>query len=534
MPLIVKDFDLPLSLSTVAIAVGKLSYVMLIIPGGMIVDKYGPRICVILGILGLAIVLVFYALLVNNFTTLIIAHVIMAIFASVSGVPVYSIFIAQWFRGSIGLAMGLVLAGYSAAGTALPALLGPVATALGWRVALGVQCCLLWFVGLPVSYFFLKEHHDDDDASNADSQTPPAIPAEPMAKEFSFTYFSFALSYFLLQYCFGCFGENILFFLTIDREIALGFASLFFSALNMASFSAKLVGGHLGDRYDRFHVAAVASGLAAVGIFFLFVAPIELSEHGVPKLTHSSLAVLFFIACFGFGYGAVFNCLYALTPIVFGRANLGRTQSTFFGIGLIGNALGSVVTGVLRARYKSYDVPFMISALSCTTNFFLFNLTRLSLKKPAEAASSKQQQESVSTPPSADLPPRPAGVRYNDNIAPAESMPNLRSQIENTSRYGAIPVRTGDSKFGAQLRNSSSSSGMIPQHGFPIVRDWSNSSLRRVKNSTKYTASMSVPAGLSIEGMGIRKSSTMEAMIDSGILSASLEPVGYLGKQNED
>ena len=542
MPLIVSDFRLPMSLSTVPIAVGKIAYVLLLIPGGILVDRIGPRRCVITGIFGLATILTSYALFVTGFTAQIVCHVLMAVFASVSGVPVYSLFIAQWFEGGIGLAMGLVLAGYSAAGTAMPALLGPIAAAMGWRVAMTVMCSVLWFVGLPVSYFLLHEFKDDGADVEAESQplvenslTASAIPERPLADQVSWTFVGFAFSYILLQYCFGCFGENIMFFLTIDRDVTLGLASLFFSALNLASFSAKLIGGHLGDQFDRFHVAAAASGLASIGIFFLFIAPPGLDDNNVPILTNSAVALILFTVLFGFGYGATFNSLYALTPIVFGKQNLGRTQSALFGLGLCGNALGSVLTAVLRSAYDTYQRPFLVAAVACTANFFVFNVTRLTLGGTIEGLKKLQESDITETSPY-------MGAEALDST---EEAIKLRAGAMTPSGLQRSPIGSyqslrsplpGDVEGYAIRRSHSrhSGTGMLPEDGFPIVRDWSNSSLRNTlrrmsDNEDAGSVTPLLSRSSSRQGMRMRRSSTLEAMINSGILSASLEAVGYVG-----
>lgn len=585
MPSVVADFELDLSLSTVPIAVGKVAYVLLLIPGGILVDQHGPRLCVLVGVGGLAAILTAYALFVASFWPLLCAHVALATVASVSGVPVYSIFIAQWFEGGIGLAMGLVLAGFSAAGTAVPALLGPIASMFGWRVAMLCMCGLLWFVALPVTYFFLHEKHDDeleqdlaperlstrkalqdDEKISLIPEDEPAPGAAPiltdtgMVDTKSWTFVGFAFSYVLMQYCFGCLGENIMFFLTIDRGVSLGVASLLFSTLNGSAFVAKLVGGHLGDRFDRFHVASAASGLAAVGIFFLFIGETTgLDEQNIPRLTASPVAMVIFAVVFGFGYGATFNCLYALTPIVFGKQNLGRTQSALFGLGLAGNAVGSVMTGVLRSKYLTYQRPFLVAALACTANFFVFNVTRLTLGGSLEgfkALSAEQEAEEqalvaagtyqgVEAATAAERVPKQRlrevselGIspRMSPRMSPRRSPPSSFPNLQNSpGTYGAVFMPLGGEGVPASptlagiSRSSSrhSGTGMQVEEGFPIVRDWSSSSLRAWLR--KSPSNQGSDSG-SLRGRRIRKSSTMEAMIESGILSASLEAAGYLGK----
>ncbi|CAN8076429.1 unnamed protein product [Agarophyton chilense] len=563
MPLIVSDFSIPLSLSTVPIAVGKIAYVLLLIPGGIVVDRYGPRICVLLAIAGLALVMTMYAAFIVSFPSQLLAHVLMAVFASVSGVPIYSIFIAHWFHTAIGLAMGLVLAGYSAAGTIAPLVLGPIAAEMGWRVAMACICALLWCVGLPIAYFFLKQPHHVHPAAPFDfvsepqrSAFPPQVPSvpsiipdRPLVSHKSFTFAGFALSYILLQYCFGCFGENIMFYLTIDRFLSLSFASLFFSALNLASFTAKLVGGHLGDRFDRFHVAAVASALAAIGITFLFNLGAGLDHNYLPKLSESVFPVLIFAILFGFGYGATFNSLYALTPLVFGKQNLGRTQSTFFGLGLCGNAVGSVLTGVLRSKHGTYQLPFFLAALVCTLNFFVFSFTRMSLGGSISAMKVLAEQRSAAmfecdeTEISPSISPRhpsfltssasfsktspsPAGA-HGPRHTSSPALNRYDGQVMRTAMYDSIEMLPAAHGTIPRSLSRHSGTGMFPERGYPIVRDWSNSSLRSQHQGT--FAASPFPQGSVPRGTNLQRSSTFEAMIDSGILSASMEAVGFLG-----
>ncbi|CDF34129.1 unnamed protein product [Chondrus crispus] len=587
MPLIVADFGISLSLSTVPIAVGKVAYVLLLIPGGIMVDHYGPRRCVLAGIFGLALIMTMYSLFVASFWSLLVSHILLAAVASVSGVPVYSIFIAQWFEGGIGLAMGLVLAGYSAGGTLVPPLLGPIASACGWRVAMGCMCSLLWFVGLPVSYFFLHEYGtskqqiDPEDAQplvdsvSAQSETSRLLPEEGhenvsyglpdtgMTDQRSWTFVGFAFSYILLQYCFGCFGENVMFFLTIDRGMSLGVASLFFSALNLAAFTAKLVGGHLGDHFDRFHVASASSGIAAVGTMFLFLDTPGLDEDKVPSLTTHPVAMLTFTVLFGFGYGATFNCLYALTPIVFGKQNLGQTQSTLFGLGLAGNAVGSVLTGVLRSKYGSYERPFLIAGVACLANFFVFNVTRMTLGGSLEGFKTLNEEQETpsmtgtyhgieeleaaedeirqriggyrSAGTSAKVSPKsshPQLVKFGDfpsaDFAPISSPVHERlrsSQSEHLAIGKDVPVSPLSTSTSFMSHHRHNGTGMQIEHGYPIVRDWSNSSLRSyLGRTTSIDSNLASP-----KARPLRKSSTMEKIIESGILSASFEAVGYLG-----
>lgn len=635
MPTITKQFNIPIGLSTLPIAIGKVSYVILLIPGGILVDTVGPRLTCLVGISILAVSMILYISFVNSLALLIMFHIFIAASASISGVPVYSIFIAQWFTSeNLGLAMGLVLSGYSAAGTLVPMFLSPISDNFGWRYAMGSMVAIVVFIALPISYSFLHEHHVDEEQlleqeaqlqltagldpeqdadpepleiptaaniAHSDSttqlvqtqtvsaQSPP--PATEIGPPGFWTFLGFALSYLFLQYCNGCFIENIMFFLTVDRNMSLSMASVFFSTLNLSAFAAKIVGGHLGDRFDRFHVATAASVICAAGIGFLFVGGAGFDEHFIPQLSNYYFSFLVFSMLYGFGYGASFNSLYALVPIVFGRKNLGRIQSMFFGAGLCGNAVGSVLTSILRSRFESYQLAFLVAFISCLGNVVSFRLTRMSLHSTAQAAKDLAASEHIVQDPAiaASYYPGIAALDEEEEAArerlgdasdtttePKMSpMVSERSLVDMAALHGSSSVsnmtqgETGMfvtprtlSFLNTETPDNSSSyvvdgsnnplmaghrssmfypgTGMVPEGGYPIARDWSSSSLRRNMNSVtdlnvsvlppaSGEASTTAPMNIPGQGMGVRKSSTLEAMIDSGILSASMESVGYLG-----
>jgi MFS family permease len=613
MPLIVRDLRIHLALSTVPIAVGKLSYVLLLLPGGITVDRYGPRVCVLVGFAVLASVLAAYATFASSFGQIIAAHVALAAGASVCGVPVYSLFIAQWFESGIGLAMGLVLAGYSAAGTTLPAILSPIATDFGWRAAMAFMSLLLFGVGLPVAYFFLTEvdcfDDEDDDTENVledlvlestpllNSQaSPPAssplahshaaiapnILSVKRADNTTWTFIGFALNYMLLQYAFGSFAENILFFLTLDRKFSLSLASLFFSSLNLASFSAKLIGGHLGDHFDRLMMASVTSTVTVGGCLCLFLGG-GISVNGVPTLTTSPAALVAFSLLFGFGYGSSFNSLYVLIPSIFGRKNLGRIQSAMFGLGLLGNALGSIATGVLRSKYGTYDRPFLIASAMCAANVVVFNVTRISLGGTMEGfkALSSERESAVSFDMIADLHAQEIALQARIGGGPDsdKGSPLLLGSRLGSGFFGAafrdspstdqFIFNSGDPWGSPKLTDSGSdditaplmpgvsaltlgapavASGNVAGHagdatgfvagslgaaevesGFPYVRDWSTNSLRRAQRRRIIHRTISGGGSTGSLGGILRSSSTLENMIGSGMLATSYEDVGYVG-----
>jgi len=418
LPLVVKELKASLALAPLPIAIGKISYVLFLVPEGVILDSVGPRVFLLVGFVGLSVVSFFYSFLIRSFTALCVFHIILAAFASITGVPVYSLLLSELFKENLGLALGLVLSGFSLAGTVVPFTLGPLAAQKGWRLIWKLLSLILATIAVPVAFYIwkrfpiaLKEHEESIpkspssssprflrkqgklSSSNLSSPSLRNISKRSRSRRanrmdnkqisgltnsgsiFSPIYFSLMVCYICVQYAYGCFNENILFFLTVDANFTLGHASLIMSLINCAAFAAKLIGGHLGDTHDRYRLAAVSSASAAAGIIILFLPGTSANEYTrLPSLGTSSFQFFVFAIAFGAGYGSTFNCLYSIVPSVFPLSRIGVVQSSLFGFGLLGNATGALLTGSLREWTGSYDISFSVAFVMCCIAFIVFHI----------------------------------------------------------------------------------------------------------------------------------------------------------------
>eukprot|EP00871_Galdieria_phlegrea_P003584 jgi/Galph1/4226/GphlegSOOS_G2922.1 len=427
MPLIVKEMNVSLALAPLPIAIGKVAYVLFLIPEGILLDTIGPCLFLLIGFAGLSVVSFGYSLFVQSFKTLCYFHVLLAVFASISGVPVYSLLLSELFKENLGLALGFVLSGFSLAGTVVPFSLGPLASQYGWRLIWKILSLSLITAGVGVSFYVwrsfpaARESFKEYESSLRGSSSPLSSPRHSRKSRlltgkqsssddiralstrsvtrrslsqrrmrigstkklpglsssgsvFSPIYFSLMVCYICSQYAYGCFNENILFFLTVDAGFSLGHASLILSLINCAAFAAKLVGGHLGDTHDRYRLASVSSATAAAGIIVLFLPGTSATQFTrLPSLGTSSFQFFVFALAFGAGYGSTFNCLYAIVPNVFPLSKVGIVQSSLFGFGLCGNAVGALATGSLREWTGSYDISFSISFVMFCISFVVFH-----------------------------------------------------------------------------------------------------------------------------------------------------------------
>jgi sugar phosphate permease len=128
--------------------------------GGIVTDKYGPRIvCFIGGIIaGLGFILMSQ---VNSLTTFYLYWLIASTGINLGlGGPLFKA-ITDWFVKKRGLAMSLSKAGFAIGGAIMPTILTVLMTMYGWRHTFVIAGLISWIVILPLSWFFLRPHRPE-------------------------------------------------------------------------------------------------------------------------------------------------------------------------------------------------------------------------------------------------------------------------------------------------------------------------------------------------------------------------------------
>jgi len=428
MPSILKDFEASVVSGSAMVAVSRLAYVLALPGGGWLVDRWGPQRCILAAVSALGASALLFALM-RSMAQFAILQAVNAVAMAFAGVPVYSVFLCHFFVEHLGTALGMVLSGFSLAGALSALVLGAIASHASWRVSAFAVAGALIVAAIPLAvwiqrvrppgellsgretvnpissapssrmdavkspasrgeeakeplYFAHHGRRKDAEFSELDAEVAAgaAEPAEH-AHDKNLTSFSWASlpflllasSYFLLQYSYGSYNEHFLIYMTMDEQANLHFATTILAVLYFSTFSAKIVGGYVGDRWGRFLtmvVAAIASVLGAVlmTIFTLRDTPPD----AVPQSTFHGpgllMCLLGFAVLFGAGYGAMFNANYALVPRIVSISRLGFVQSILFAIGLCGNGAGALITGYMRTWTRHYMKPFLLTFAAVILN----------------------------------------------------------------------------------------------------------------------------------------------------------------------
>lgn len=327
---------------TIGVTIAGLTGAALSIPIGLVVDRLGPRI---VGLVGVLLMTASFALLgtaTGGFGNWLLLWSFLA-FANVwlQG-TVWTKAVGSRFERSRGLAFAMTLSGAPLTATILPLIATSLIAAYDWRMAfMGVG--LLWaVVVLPIMLLFFKSGHEEVGRTEVSSEGNADLSGFTFAEALRSAAF-----YKLLLAC-GLFAFTVLglivHFVPIltdqgaDRLAAASVASL----VGIFSVIGRFGTGFLLDRLPSHLVGAV------VFLFPVVSCGLLLGDGGNP--TSQVIAA----ALFGLTLGAEVDVIAYLTSRQFGLKSYGAIFGAMMGALSVGVALGPLAAGLAYDLYGGY------------------------------------------------------------------------------------------------------------------------------------------------------------------------------------
>ncbi|KAK3276247.1 hypothetical protein CYMTET_15667 [Cymbomonas tetramitiformis] len=140
-------------------------------PSGLLIQKYGPAACLRFGVIGIALVASGYPLASARYH-LFILHALYGVFYSAGGLVVQIVLLNTWFERQPGMAVSVMITGFSFSGMLWPLVVSLVAERFGWRWGYSTVTWTLWLCAAPLVFFFTK----DGPRCSADCLTPGMFP----------------------------------------------------------------------------------------------------------------------------------------------------------------------------------------------------------------------------------------------------------------------------------------------------------------------------------------------------------------------
>lgn len=299
---------------------------------GWVVDRFGPRRVMMIGILMAASALVGLGR-ISSLGMFYFFYLFNALGYVTGGPLPNQVLLTRSFDRSRGKAMGFAYLGIGIGGAAVPWISHYLVLYFGWQTALQILGLSIAVCSLPL-VALLKE-------------APPAI------KDSLTTYGSPKSafrdgSFYLLMFGSMCSiaavsgtQQNLKLFLSLDRHFTQSDAAGVLSLVLGFSIAGRLLMGWLADRFPKKYVMLLTYLLVAAGIPLLF-------------LTSHRLLLFVSAAIFGVGLGGDYMIVPLMTAEIFGVEILGRLLGVIIVAGGIAEAAAPWVVGRLRDVTGTY------------------------------------------------------------------------------------------------------------------------------------------------------------------------------------
>lgn len=365
---------------------------------GWLIDTYGPRIIMLIGLVMFSGG--FFALAaVNSQWTFYLAYLLLAVGSSLGGFLALVVSLVNWFRRQRTRALSMLSLGFAAAGlTATPIAL--LLETIGWRSGAVLSGVAVLLVGIPLAlvirhrpepYGYLpdgvgfrdgvlpKDWEEDDEVQMSATQAM-RTPA--------FWLISFGQASALLVV--GALMVHLVIYIEQDLSYSLALASFAITVQTIGQVAGQLAGAYLGDHWPKRPLIVAAMLGHSAAILMLAVG--------------SALPFIYVaVAINGLAWGLRAPLLTAMRADYFGRQSFGTIMGFSSLIIMIGMIIGPLFASEMYDASGSYETSFIVLGVLAGLGSLLFVFAKPP-NRPAEATPLVGRPEL--TPP----PREPAGV----------------------------------------------------------------------------------------------------------------------------
>ena len=340
---------------------------------GWLVDRYGPRSVLTVGTVLFGIGFMMFSQ-VDTLLEFYLVFALIALGSSLGGFATVIVALVNWFNRHRAKAVALSQMGYSLGGFCVP-LLVLCLEAFGWRTTAFYSGILVIILGIPMVQLVRHRPRDygyrvdgdvaDEDAAGDDqtllSRTGVDFTARQAMRTASFWLVSGGHACALLSV------SAVLVHLVPQLTGGLGFslttAGLFVAVLTGFQLTGQLLGGVLGDRFNKRLICVLCMFGHAAGLVLLAYAT-------------DLWMVLGCTVLHGLAWGIRGPLMVALRADYFGPSSFGTIMGFSSLIVMLGMSGGPVYAGYLADLYGDYQLAFATLALSALAGACCFALAR--------------------------------------------------------------------------------------------------------------------------------------------------------------
>ena len=337
---------------------------------GWVLDKYGPRRIMLVGITIFGIGF-FMLSQINTLTEFYIAFIVIALGMGVGSMMGVAVAVVNWFNRKRALATAIMTIGFAFGGFLQPGVAWALEN-IGWRETSFISGLLVLGVGLPLA--LLMRHRPEQYGYGVDGDPPrQGLGASGSMEDFdpdeiNFTwqeamrtraFWLISIGHALSLLVIGAVMVHFVSYISDSLGYSLSQAANLLLVITVATVIGMLVGGYLGDRMPMRHILAVAMIGHMVSLLVLTLwATIE--------------GAITFSIIHGLAFGARGPLTMAIRAEYFGRAAFGTVMGFSSLIILLGMVFGPIIAGLSYDMTGSYQTGFIGLAIVGGLGSFAF------------------------------------------------------------------------------------------------------------------------------------------------------------------
>ena len=353
------DMDWGRTLIATAVSVGLLLFGFAGPLAGWLVDRFGPRIVMVVGLSLTAVSMVLSSLMQAPWQMMIFWGALSGLATGLVGSVMGTAVANRWFYAQRGLVLGIFGAATSAGQLIFLPTIVNLDSLIGWRgvcTILAVLAALL----IPLILFLMRDRPADVGQLPLGLNTLPPPPPQVnglavMSRALSNpTFWLLSATFFICGATSnGMVGTHFVPH-AIDHGIAAGTAAGALALMGVMNFIGTLGSGWLTDRYDPRRLLAIYYGFRGISLIFL------------PFVTNP-IGLAIFAILFGLDYIATVPPTAALVADTFGRQHAGLVFGWVFCAHQIGAAMAAWLGGVAHDLSGHYGLAFIAAGILAIT-----------------------------------------------------------------------------------------------------------------------------------------------------------------------
>lgn len=335
----VKEFGWSRTTVTSGNAIGRVVVALFAFVAGWLIEKYGPRKMILIGVLFGGLAFVGLGLMTARWQFYIFS--LMAAMGYICGGPLPNqVLTSRWFTKSRGKAMGFAYIGVGVGGMLVPQIAKWLNLHFGWHHAMMLLGLLMLIISFPPAWF-VKDSPEEPVADKT-----PALSKGSLSDAFrSPSFYLLAIGSMCSIAAVSGTSQNLKLFFSLDLKFTQEDSANVLSLVLFSSILGRLFMGWLGDRIAKKWVMLLIYLLVAVAIPLLFYA----DKPGI---------IYLFAFVFGVALGGDYMIIPLMTAELFGVKNLGIVMSVILTSDVIADALSPMLVGWIRDHTGSYVTAF--------------------------------------------------------------------------------------------------------------------------------------------------------------------------------